>query len=67
MESNIEAYSVDELMKMFKLAHPLTEYEISSVMDSYKRSKKNSKKICWFIWHLWNNYFCKIKITRARK
>ena len=42
MESNIEAYSVDELMKMFKLAHPLTEYEISSVMDSYKRSKKNS-------------------------
>jgi len=42
MESNIEAYSVDELMKMFKLSSPLTEYEISSVMDSYKRSKKNS-------------------------
>lgn len=42
MESNIEAYSVDELMKMFKLAQPLTDYAVSSVMDSYKRSDKNS-------------------------
>ena len=42
MESNIEAYSVEELTKMFQLSQPLTDYAVNSAMDIYKKSSQNS-------------------------
>lgn len=39
---NIEEYSVDELMKIFQLSKPLTKYDVSSAIDAYTKSKKNS-------------------------
>lgn len=42
MESNIDAYSVEELTKMFQLSQPLTDYAVNSAMDIYKKSSQNS-------------------------